>query len=126
MSLRVLVADDAAFIRELLRELLQKNGCDVVGEASDGEEAVRKALELKPDVVFMDLIMPRMSGLQAIKQLLYNNKGARIIAMSTADQNLMVLKALDAGACEYLVKPFEIQAVMKALRPLIGSSIKDK
>jgi two-component system chemotaxis response regulator CheY len=113
---RLLVADDAPFIREIVRHVAEKNAIQLIGEAIDGEDAVTLALKLKPDVILMDIIMPKKSGIEATKEILAKMPGMKIIAFSTADQEVMVLRALEAGCCSYVVKPFKAEDLMKAIR----------
>ena len=118
--IRLFIADDAPFIREIVRNTVERAGIQVVGEASDGLEAVSMALALKPDVILMDIIMPGMNGIEAAKQILATLPQTKIIAFSTADQKGIVTQALAAGCCHYLVKPFKgdelISLVQNALK----------
>ena len=117
---RVLITDDTAFMRMTLRRLLEQNGYEVVGEAEDGEDAVRKYVELKPDVVTMDITMPRMDGITAIREILKIDPQARIIVCSAMGQKAMVIEALTAGAKDFLVKPFQPQRVLEAIQKVGG------
>jgi len=111
----VLITDDTAFMRMTLRNVIQKNGFTVVGEAADGEEAVNKYKELRPDLVTMDITMPKMDGITAIKEIVKFDPNARIIVCSAMGQKPMVIEALNAGARDFLVKPFDAQRVVEAL-----------
>jgi len=111
----VLITDDTAFMRMTLRNVIQKNGFTVVGEAADGEEAVNKYRELRPDLVTMDITMPKMDGITAIKEIMKFDSNARIIVCSAMGQKPMVIEALNAGARDFLVKPFDAQRVVEAL-----------
>ena len=113
---RLLIADDAPFIREIVRTVAEKNGLHLVGEAVDGVDAVAQALALKPDVILMDIIMPRKSGIEATKEILSKMPGVKIIAFSTADQEMMVMRALEAGCCSYLSKPFKAEDLLETIR----------
>lgn len=119
--MRVLVVDDTAFMRLTLRRALERFGHEVVGEAADGEEAVRAFQELRPDLVTMDITMPKMDGLTAIRQIRTLDPKARIIVCSAMGQKPMVIEALEAGAQDFLVKPFDADRVREALERLNGS-----
>jgi two-component system chemotaxis response regulator CheY len=114
--MRLIVADDAPFIREIVRTVCERNGIALVGEAINGVEAVALALEHKPDVVLMDIIMPEKSGIEATKEIIAVAPDMRIIAFSTADQETMVMRALEAGCCSFLVKPFKGEELLKAVQ----------
>jgi two-component system chemotaxis response regulator CheY len=114
--IRLLVADDAPFIREIARHVAEGNGIAVVGEAIDGVDAVRLAREHKPNVILMDIIMPGKSGIEATKEILAELPETKIIAFSTADQETMVMRALEAGCCSFLVKPFKASELLNAIR----------
>ena len=116
MAVRVLITDDAAFMRATLRNLLEKEGFVVAGEAANGEEAVRLYQELKPDIVTMDITMPVMNGIDAIKEIMKIDPNAKIIVCSAMGQKPMVIEALQAGAKDFLVKPFEPARVVQALK----------
>lgn len=117
--IRMIVADDAPFIREIVRHLCEKNGIDLIGEAVDGAEAIRLALELKPDLILMDIIMPKKSGIEASKEILAKMPNIKIIAFSTADQETMVMRALESGCCSFCVKPFKADELLAAIRKSI-------
>lgn len=116
MNIRLVVVDDAPFIREVLKNIFASSEIDVVGEAANGLEAVEVVSRLQPQVVLMDIVMPEKSGIEATQEILKKNPGIRIIACSTVDQNTMVLRALDAGCCDYIVKPFKSEDVLKIVR----------
>src|SRR5206468_19936 len=119
MSTRILIVDDAPFIREVLRHLLIKNDFTVVGEAVDGQHAVELATQMEPDVVLMDMVMPRKTGIEATKEILSTHPQIRVIACSTVDQQSMVLKALDAGCCDFVVKPFQAEQLVKVIQSAV-------
>ena len=112
----ILIADDAPFIREIVRTIASNNGIDLIGEAADGEEAVEMALRLRPDVILMDIVMPRKSGIEATKEILKQIPDARIIAFSTADQDLLATRALEAGCRSFVAKPFKGEELVAAIR----------
>lgn len=118
---RLIVADDAPFIREIVRSVVERiGGISLVGEATNGEEAVRLALELRPDVILMDIIMPKKSGVEAAREIISIIPEARIIAFSTADQETMVMRALEAGCCSYMEKPFTQEQLTQAINEALG------
>ncbi len=119
MSSRVLVADDARFMRQLIREIIEPEGFEVVGEAADGRAVVEEFSRLQPDVVTMDIVMPKRSGIDAAKEILALDAGARIVMVSALGQEALVMEALQAGAADYVVKPFKPDAVIATLRKLI-------
>lgn len=118
--LSLVVADDAPFIREIVRHIAEKNSIRLLGEASDGEEAVALALSLRPQVILMDLIMPKKNGIEAAKEIISQLPDIKIIAFSTADQETMVMRALESGCSSFLEKPFTAEQLLDVLR----SSIK--
>ncbi|NMB19315.1 MAG: response regulator [Firmicutes bacterium] len=118
MAKTVLITDDTAFMRMTLKNVIEKNGYNVVGEAGDGEEAVALYRELKPDMVTMDITMPKMDGITAIKEIMKIDPGAKIIVCSAMGQKPMVIEALSAGAKDFLVKPFDAERVVESLRKI--------
>ncbi|MFA5536302.1 MAG: response regulator [Bacillota bacterium] len=119
MGNRILIVDDAAFMRMMIKDILVKNGFEVVGEAENGAVAVSLFKELKPDLVTMDITMPEMDGITAVKKIRETDPSARIIMCSAMGQQMMVMEAIQAGARDFIVKPFQqervVQAVKKAL-----------
>lgn len=118
MAKRVLIVDDAAFMRMLLKDIITKAGYEVVGEASNGAEAVEKYRELKPDIVTMDITMPEMNGIEAIKKIREFAPDAKIIVCSVMGQQAMVVEAIQAGAKDFIVKPFQHSRVVEALQKI--------
>ncbi len=116
MAPRVLVVDDAFFMRMMLSEILSKDGFEVVGEAATGVEALRKYEELRPDIVTMDIVMPEMDGIEATKKIIEMDPGAKIIMCSAMGQQPLVIEALEAGAMDFIIKPFQPQKVIEAVR----------
>jgi len=116
MAKRVLVVDDAAFMRMMIKDILTKNGYEVVGEAANGNEAVEKYKELKPDVVTMDITMPEKDGIAAVKEIMALDSNAVIIMCSAMGQQAMVMEAIQAGAKDFIVKPFQQERVIQALQ----------
>lgn len=120
MGATIMIVDDAAFMRMMLKDILTKNGYAVVGEAENGALSVDRYVELKPDLTIMDITMPEMDGLQAVKEIRKRDTQARIIMCSAMGQQAMVIEAIQAGAKDFVVKPFQaervIEAVTKALK----------
>ena len=120
MSANIMIVDDAAFMRMMVKDILSKNGFNVVGEAENGAIAVEKYMELKPDLVIMDITMPEMDGLQAVREIKKRDGAARVIMCSAMGQQAMVIDAIQSGAKDFVVKPFQaervIEAVTKALK----------
>ncbi len=115
MAHRILVVDDAAFMRMMIKDILTKNGYDVVGEAADGQQAVEKYKELHPDLVTMDITMPEMDGITALKEIKKINPGSKVIMCSAMGQQAMVIDAIQAGAKDFIVKPFQADRVLEAI-----------
>ncbi|MBT9545668.1 MAG: response regulator [Candidatus Sericytochromatia bacterium] len=119
MAARVLVVDDAAFMRMMIRDILVKNGYEVAGEAANGSEAVLKYQELRPDVTTMDITMPEMDGITAVREIRKIDPNARIIMCSAMGQQAMVLDAIQAGARDFIVKPFQEDRVIDAIKKVL-------
>jgi two-component system, chemotaxis family, chemotaxis protein CheY len=120
MSLKVLIVDDASFMRAMLKDILVSGGFDLAGEAADGVEAVQKYKELRPDVVTMDIVMPLRSGIDAVKEIIALHKDARIIMCSALGQESLVLEAINAGAKDYIIKPFDPDKVVEMVKKVAG------
>jgi two-component system chemotaxis response regulator CheY len=119
MRARTLVADDASFMREMIREILEPEGFEVVAEAGDGVEAVEMFKEHHPDIVTMDIVMPKKSGIEAVKNIVTLDPGARIVMCSALGQEALVMEALRAGAKDFIVKPFKPDVVVATLRKIL-------
>ncbi|MDR2780800.1 MAG: response regulator [Synergistaceae bacterium] len=115
MGTKVLIVDDAAFMRMMLRDILAKNGFEVVGEADNGKIAVQMYNELKPDVVTMDITMPEMDGIAAVKEIKAADPAAKVVMVSAMGQQAMVIEAIRSGAADFIVKPFQPDRVLEAL-----------
>ena len=115
MSKRILVVDDAAFMRMLLKDILGNGGFEIAGEATSGAEAVRKYKELQPDLVTMDIMMPDMDGIQAVQEIKALDPNARIIMCSAMGQKEMVVEAIKAGAKDFIIKPFQAERILETL-----------
>lgn len=120
MAKNVLICDDAAFMRMMIKDILSKNGYTVAGEAENGAKAVEKYGELKPDLVLMDITMPEMDGIQALKTIKSNDPGAKVIMCSAMGQQAMVIEAIQSGAKDFIVKPFQADRVLEAVKKVIG------
>lgn len=116
MGNKVLIVDDAAFMRMMIKDILEKNGYEVVGEAQNGLEAVEKYDELRPDLVTMDITMPEMDGIEALKKIREINSDATVIMCSAMGQQAMVIDAIQAGAKDFIVKPFQAERVLEAVK----------
>jgi NarL family two-component system response regulator LiaR len=127
MSIRILIADDHAVLREGMRNLLEREkDFEVVGEASDGEEAVKLATELKPDVVVMDIVMPKLSGIEATKLIKQANPPSAVLILTAYSDIRYILGLLEAGACGYLLKSARGSEVVGAIRAVrSGESVLD-
>jgi len=112
---RVLVVDDAVFMRRMVGDALSKGGHEVVGEATNGQEAVQRFRELKPEVTTLDITMPEMDGISALKAILEVDPGARVIMCSALGQESKVLESIKAGARDFVVKPFQPDRVLEAV-----------
>jgi two-component system chemotaxis response regulator CheY len=117
---KVLIVDDAAFMRMMIKDILEKNGFDVIGEASNGLKAVELYKAEKPDVVTMDITMPDMDGIEAVKAIKAFDPTAKIIMCSAMGQQSMVMDAIRAGAKDFIVKPFQADRVLEAIKKVVG------
>jgi two-component system, chemotaxis family, chemotaxis protein CheY len=120
MSKRILIADDALFMRLMLKNILEGAGYQVVGEAADGREAIQKYGELKPDMLISDMVMPEMGGIDVLKEVLKQYPDANILICSAIGQQALVIEAIQAGAKDYIVKPFEQASVLETVGKIIG------
>jgi len=123
MGLKVLIVDDALFMRNMLREIFTKAGHEVIGEAANGVEAVEKYQELGPDLVTMDIIMPLRSGIEALQEIVEGDPGAMVIMVSALGQESLVLEAVQAGAKDFIVKPFKEDRVLEVVRRVTGTGL---
>ncbi len=122
MSKRVLIADDAAFMREMLRDILTEGGFEVAAEAIDGNEAIELFQEHSPDLVMLDIVMPRKSGLEALKEITSMNPSACVVMCSALGQETLVMDALEAGARDFIVKPFKPEKVIDVVGKALEKS----
>ena len=120
MGKNIMICDDAAFMRMMIKDILSKNGYNVVGEAENGAVAVDKYSELKPDLVLMDITMPEMDGIQALKKIREKDGNASVIMCSAMGQQAMVIESIQAGARDFIVKPFQAERVLEAVKKVVG------
>ncbi len=120
MAKNILICDDAAFMRMMIKDILTKNGYNVAGEAENGARAIEKYNELKPDLVLMDITMPEMDGIQALKKIKENDSSALVIMCSAMGQQAMVIESIQAGARDFIVKPFQADRVIEAVKKVVG------
>ena len=120
MGKNILIVDDAAFMRMMIKDILTKNGYTVAGEAENGAKAVEKYNELKPDLVLMDITMPEKDGIQALKGIKANDPNANVIMCSAMGQQAMVIEAIQSGAKDFIVKPFQAERVLEAVKKVVG------
>ena len=117
---KILIVDDAAFMRMMIKDILTKNGYEVVAEAANGVEAVELYKSHQPDLVTMDITMPEMDGIEAVKQIKAVNPAAKVIMCSAMGQQSMVMDAIKAGANDFTVKPFQADRVLEAVKKIVG------
>lgn len=117
---RILIVDDAAFMRMMLKDILSKNGYEVAGEAENGQKAIEKYRELNPDLVIMDITMPEVDGIEAVKKIKSEDPAAKVVMCSAMGQQAMVIEAIQAGARDFIVKPFQADRVLEAVKKVIG------
>ncbi|KYC89657.1 MULTISPECIES: response regulator [Heyndrickxia] len=120
MAKKILIVDDAAFMRMMIKDILTKNGYDVVDEAADGAQAIEKYKEHRPDLVTMDITMPEVDGISALKEIKKIEPDAKVIMCSAMGQQAMVIDAIQAGAKDFIVKPFQADRVIEAIQKTLG------
>ncbi len=120
MAKNILICDDAAFMRMMIKDILTKNGYEIAGEAENGVRAVEKYNETKPDLVLMDITMPEKDGIQALKEIKSADPGAAVIMCSAMGQQAMVIEAIQSGAKDFIVKPFQAERVLEAVKKVVG------
>ena len=121
MSKKILLVDDAAFMRKMIKDVLSKNGYTELFEAVDGADAVEKFDEVSPDLVIMDITMPNMDGLQALKAIRAKDGSANVVMCSAMGQETMVMEAVRSGAKDFIVKPFKPDRVLKTVGNILGT-----
>ena len=120
MAKNILVCDDSAFMRMMIKDILTKNGYNIAGEAENGAKAVEKYAELKPDLVLMDITMPEMDGIEALKKIKASDANASVIMCSAMGQQAMVIESIQSGAKDFIVKPFQADRVIEAVQKVVG------
>ena len=121
MSIKVLVVDDAVFMRNMIKDIFSTEEFEVVGEAANGVEAVEKYQELQPDVVSMDIVMPLKSGIEAVKDIMAVDGSAKIVMCSALGQDSLIMEAIEAGAKDFIVKPFKAEKVVEVVKRVAAS-----
>jgi two-component system chemotaxis response regulator CheY len=117
---RILIVDDNAFMRSTIKGVLTQAGFDIAAEAADGAEAVNTYATIKPDLVTMDITMPNMDGVEALKELLKRDPGAKVVMVSAMGQESLVVEAVTAGAVDFVIKPFEPDRVVDAINKALA------
>ena len=121
MAKTIVIVDDVAFVRKTLTTLLSNANYQVIGEASNGEDASKLFESLKPDLITMDMVMPGISGIEATRKIMSFDKKAKVIIISALNQENIIMEAINAGAKDYIIKPFSAQDILKAVeRALLG------
>ncbi|MCF8009917.1 MAG: response regulator [Clostridiales bacterium] len=120
MSTKVLIVDDAAFMRMMIKNIITEQGFEVAGEAEDGQQAVNMYADQKPDLVTMDITMPELDGIEAVKKIMESDSNAKIIMCSAMGQQAMVMEAIQAGAKDFIVKPFQQDRIMQAIERVMS------
>ena len=120
MAKNILICDDAAFMRRMIKDILTKNGYNIAGEAENGQKAVEKYAEVQPDLVLMDITMPEMDGIEALKKIKEADPAASVIMCSAMGQQAMVIESIQSGAKDFIVKPFQADRVIEAVQKVVG------
>ena len=120
MGLKVMIVDDTLFMRHMLRGIVEEEGWTVIGEAANGEDAVRKYLEYLPDITTMDIVMPVKSGIEALSEIIALDKKAKVVICSALGQEGMIEEARKAGARGFITKPFDPSKVKEMIRKIAG------
>ncbi len=121
MATRVLIVDDAVFMRNTLKEIFTSSGYEIAGEAANGVEAVEKYQDLTPEVTTMDIVMPFKNGIEATREILKSDPSATIIICSALGQESLVMEAIEAGATDFIVKPFKAENVLQVVKKALAS-----
>jgi len=119
MAGKIMIVDDAAFMRMVIKDILTKNGYEVVAEAVDGEDGVQKYKELKPDLTLMDIVMPKMEGIDALRAIMEFDPDAKVVMCSSIGQQSVVSDAISIGARDFIVKPFDAAKVLEVVQKVL-------
>ena len=120
-ELKFVVVDDAVFMRTLIKRMIEENtNYQVVGEGANGREAIEQAKRSQPDIMTLDITMPEMDGIMAIKEILAVSPATKIIMVSAMGQQAMVIESIQAGARDFIVKPFQAERVIEAVKKVLG------
>ena len=120
MSHTVLICDDAVFMRTMISDILEESGYEIVGQAESGVQAIERYKALRPDLVTMDIVMPDMGGIDAVREICKKDPNAKILMCSAMGQQALVVEAIQAGAKDFVVKPFQPSRVLEAVQRVLG------
>lgn len=119
MPARILIVDDAIFMRSMLKDIFKKNNFEVAGEAENGLEAVKKYKELRPDLTTMDIVMPEMNGIEAVREIMKFDPDAKVLMCSALGQEALVTESIEAGARDFIIKPFSPKMVLEVVNQIL-------
>ena len=120
MPFKILIVDDAIFMRSMIRDLFARGPFVVAGEAGNGVEAIRLYQELRPDLTTMDIVMPEMDGITALKEIMHFDPSAKVVMCSALGQEALIAEAIESGARDFIVKPFQPGRVLKVVQSVLG------
>lgn len=120
MSIKILVVDDAIFMRSMIRDIFARGPFVIAGEAENGAEAVRLYRELRPDLTTMDIVMPQMDGITALKEIMHLDPAAKVVMCSALGQEALIAESIEAGARDFIIKPFQPSRVLKVVQSVLG------
>lgn len=120
MSHTVLICDDAVFMRTMISDILEESGYEIVGQAETGVQAIERYKSLRPDLVTIDIVMPDMGGIDAVREITSFDANAKILMCSAMGQQALVVEAIQAGAKDFVVKPFQPSRVLEAVQRVLG------
>jgi len=120
VSIKILIVDDAIFMRSMIRDIFARSPFVIAGEAENGVEAVRLYQELRPDLTTMDIVMPQMDGITALREIMRLDPGAKVVMCSALGQEALIAESIEAGARDFIVKPFQPSRVLKVVQSVLG------